>query len=735
MTAAAVTLTDNALGTVSLLGNLGDAGLASLLTIQGPGTLALTPTSGVNTFAGGTTINMTGGGASFGTVVVNAGSNVVNNSSLGSGTLTFGAIGGVLQATGSALTFNNFLALTAATTVAFTGQNLTFSPSLAAPVTLAAGTYTLLPTNTTTFTGVFNPTGAVTLLLSGVPLVSGSTTISPSASGNFVLTGPTSTAQNLTLTISGGNLTLNTLGTLFTSGTSAVTVNQGGGLTVDNTATNVIATTAGTILSSRLAASTTLVSNGGTFTFDGSNAGNSTTVQDLASATFSSGQSTVILTKGTGGSTLLAVTGAYTRAVGATVLFQAGPTGNQTFDTSTEQITFGSGFTATSGIVVGAFVNDASTLTGGVTSTFKMANASGTNVVAQTTYAALSTTGGNLATDNVLVTSSTALNGVTGADIINSLLIVGDGISISGNALTVNNGVASTLGTATFVSGNSLAATTPLLSNANAQLVYTNSGDTLTLNAPIYTTGGLTIAGAGTLVLPNANVSTGVASVAIGGTNTGYANNSTVAITFSAPGAGGTTALGFASTNGTGNIASVTITNPGSGYVTAPTVTVAGNATLTATINTDTTSYTGGTFVNGGQAASSGTLSLGGNNGIPGTSGTLTLNNGTLTSSAAILISNAVTLNGNVANLTFAGSGSFTFNGGVTTATASAVTLTTSAATTINGVIGGAVATTLIKQGSATLTLAGANTYTGNTFIGNGIVVAQNSTPWAPPAT
>ena len=41
-----------------------------------------------------------------------------------------------------------------------------------------------------------------------------------------------------------------------------------------------------------------------------------------------------------------------------------------------------------------------------MTSSFKLASVSGTNVVAQTSYQTLSTTGGNATTDNVLVTAS-----------------------------------------------------------------------------------------------------------------------------------------------------------------------------------------------------------------------------------------------------------------------------------------------------------------------------------------
>ena len=257
----------------------------------------------------------------------------------------------------------------------------------------------------------------------------------------------------------------------------------------------------------------------------------------------------------------------------------------------------------------------------------------------------------------------------------------------------------------------------------------TRRGDTLTLNAPIYTTGGLTISGGGTLSLPNANVTTGVTSASGIVAGTTFGNTVKVPITFSAPGGGGTTAQGFATSNAGGGIASITITNPGSGYVTAPTISFGGSGTgasATAVIGNDAASYTGGTFFNGGLNTNSGTLSLGGNNSIPGTSGTLTVNNGTLSTSAALLIPNAVTLSGNIVDLTLSGTGSFTFNGTVTGAAGTVATLTTNATTTINGAVTGG-GTTLIKQGTGTLALSGTNTYTGNTIIVAGIVIAQNT--------
>ncbi len=912
---ATTTLTDNNLGTVTFSASIGEAGGARALTINGPGAVSLTPTSGTNTYSGGTTINMTGGGASFGTVIVNAGStasatssNPLYSSSLGSGTLTLTS--GVLDATGSTtLTYNNVVSIGAGPVV-LAGAATTFNGTVG-----LTATATLLAANTTIVNGIV--TGAFGLTLSGVPVVSGANTFSPtgsvaltaantftgvttvsggtlSVSGNGTLPSAPSTttssnaAQTLAFggTVTGGTFTLtfngqttstinysttaatlqsniltaltalsnvgtnnvtvnatsatsvlitfqNVLGdapqslmtasaagltgtgptTTFTStttGVAPITVNAGGTLTLDNSGTNVLNrlnttgivtevaitnassqagyTVAPTVTFSAPASGTTatgtavmangvitavtitnagsgytsaptitftgggattaatatafltsnLVLNGGTFNFNGTNVANTTTTQAIGTVTLGGGNSMIVSTTGSGGASTL-LFGGYTRGVGTTVTFQAGATGNQTFNNSSNIISFASNYTSTNGVVQGAYVNDASTISAPgvnsgnpITSTFKYATNSGTNVVAQTTYVALSTTGGNLSTDNVLAISSTTL---TAADTFNSLLLVGSGINITGGALTVSR-VASSGGSNSFGTSSTdnsvplLAA--PIINGVQAtteEVVLVNSG-TLALNAPFYGTGGLTISGAGTLSLPNANVTTGVTGASLTGGGAGYTLAPTV--TFSAPGGSGTTAQGYAVLT-SGAVSSIVITNPGSGYVTAPTVTFTGGgftttAAATATIGTNTASYTGGTVFDGGQAANSGTLTLGVNNAIPGTSGTLTLNNGTLSTSAALLIPNAVTLTSNVGYVTFGGSGSYTFNGAVTGVATSVVTLTTNATTTINGIVGGAVAATLIKQGASTLALSGANTFTGTVIIGAGIVITQSAT-------
>ena len=197
-------------------------------------------------------------------------------------------------------------------------------------------------------------------------------------------------------------------------------------------------------------------------------------------------------------------------------------------------------------------------------------------------------------------------------------------------------------------------------------IVNTNAGSTLTISGLITGTGGLTISGGGSLVLPNANTAGALTGITITNPGSGYTNGTVSAVITGGGGSGATATVTIAG----GSVTSFSITAGGVGYTSAPTITFSSgpgsNAILTGVISSTSVGYTGGTVFNGGSAANSGTLSLGGNNSIPGSSGTLVLNNGTVTSGAALLIPNAVTLTSGVGYVTFAGAGSFTFSGAVT---------------------------------------------------------------------
>ena len=307
---AALTLVDNIVGATAgaanttISGNIVDVGAAKALTFEGPGTLALT---GTNTFAAGFTLgSLTAGnnGAAIGTVNINS------SSSLGSGTLTLTS--GVINATAGStagLTFGNLVSIGAGP-LAFTGgtsnlNNLTFNNPLPTAIVLTA-TPSILVTNTTTFAGIVS--GAFGLTLSGVPLVSGTVTIAPIATGNLVLTAP-NTFNTGAVTVSGGTLTVNGAGVLGTS--TAVTINQGGTLTLDNAASfnNV----------NRLATTAALTLNGGSLNFLGSSISGLAAAQTLFSVALASGNSTISSTQRSGTAALTITT--LTRSLGATVNF------------------------------------------------------------------------------------------------------------------------------------------------------------------------------------------------------------------------------------------------------------------------------------------------------------------------------------------------------------------------------------------------------------------------------
>ena len=176
---------------------------------------------------------------------------------------------------------------------------------------------------------------------------------------------------------------------------------------------------------------------------------------------------------------------------------------------STANIIFANGSSSlTHGIIQGGTVTDATSFASN-TSGFNLATYGANGVAALTTYQTLSTTGGNTASDNVLVTSSTAL---TSSDTVNAVLFVGDGINISGGSgisLTVGSGmVASTGGTST---GDIISV--PSLVMSVEGVVVTNNGSPPPSSSSITGSNGLTVAGGGTTALSGTNAYTGTTTL------------------------------------------------------------------------------------------------------------------------------------------------------------------------------------------------------------------------------
>ena len=314
------------------------------------------------------------------------------------------------------------------------------------------------------------------------------------STGNLVLTSADSSTS--TIVINGGTLTLAGRQCTPATSLSGITVNAGGTLTLDNTGTNI------TI---RLADNAPVTLGGGTLNFLGNKATNST--EAIGAITAARGNSVINSVSGTGASATLTAQ-SLTRTAGATISFQAGSGQSLgSAGTTANQITFSSLPSLSNGIITGATVTDATSFAGNTTG-FNLATYGPNGVAALTSYTTLPPSGSS-ATTNYLVTSSTAL---TASESVNALLIVGDGITISGatgTTLTLSSGMlAGTGGTST---GNTVSVPTLALSSQEGVFITNNGAQTI--SSTLTGTAGVTFAGGGTSIVLGTNTYTGTTTL------------------------------------------------------------------------------------------------------------------------------------------------------------------------------------------------------------------------------
>ena len=340
--------------------------------------------------------------------------------------------------------------------------------------------------------------------------------------------------------------------------------------------------------------------------------------------------------------------------------------------------------------------------------------------------------------------------------------------------------------TSSSSSGTTNTVSVPTLAFGTAEgLIYTNTG-TDTISSVITGSGGLTIGGTGNVILPTANNYTGgqdsVDSLQIeaqgggspaqsSGTFTLTFNGQTTAAITDNPSNGAIqTALQALPAIGAGNVVVNVSGQTGSQAFTIqfvgllagavePPITVASN-TLSNGISpilivlqetnsgSAGNSFNGGTTVSGGVFSSAGTLTLSTNNAVIGG---LVLTNGTLQATSAVVLpstvgfgpaGNVIYPDGGSSTVTLGGStsadgGAIVVTGGATLyGTSATINVTNQQEVTIPGTISSSLpignfagsTTALVKTGSGTLTLGGANTYTGITDVVGGIINAQNNT-------
>lgn len=332
----------------------------------------------------------------------------------------------------------------------------------------------------------------------------------------------------------------------------------------------------------------------------------------------------------------------------------------------------------------------------------------------------------------------------------------GNNAIFGGTGETVDVNAAISVGNITFNSGGYIIADstndgTLTLAGTPSVITVTNGSDTATINEILDGTGGLTKAGAGTLVLGGVNTFTGGLTISAGtvsvAANTGLGANTnpvtldggstlrftnTTALTNTHPitiGAGGGI-FDIAGTAVTGQNSRV-IFNTANTLLGSGPLTVIGDGALDSaggsgvlvvnqshTYNGTITLQSGGMleYANANSIAAGGSVVLGNNGGLSVVTGITMARNITVNGTGSVISFN----NGNAGVI----SGAITLNSDVTVGLRDWYNLATVRSGTISGVISGTGGLT-VNSGSGTggtLTLTNANTYTGTTTITSSVL-------------
>ncbi|HEU5280609.1 MAG TPA: autotransporter-associated beta strand repeat-containing protein, partial [Gammaproteobacteria bacterium] len=718
---AAITMTANdstAGSTSSRAAGTGDIVMGAGTSINS-GTAALsltidpsTATSGSNTYSPGnmTLINLTGGAISLtGTSAsssVTATGNIATSTSLtinmgGGSNFNTGVISGagsIIKQGSSTLDISGANTYSGGTTING-GIVLLGSATGLGSGTLTLGSNTLRPTTTATIANAISCTGCtLSALFSGF-------TLSGLISGtSMTVTGGSSATINITNTgntYNGGtNMNLGTINNTlaFAGGTAA----GSGAITL--TSGTLAATSGGVTIGNAITASGGSIGGSNDFTLSGVVSGSGTLNKTGSNTITLSGNSNAYtgIIAINAGTISAAHANALGTSAGSTQIFSGA-----TLDINNVSITTGEPLQFASNPII--------------TGTGTASLSSNINLIIGGSGLSIGGTG-TLTLSGVL--SGSAGFGFTkigaGTLILSNTNTYQGSTNINAGSVSVsadgNLGTAPGSPTANIIfNGGSLITTADMTLDVNRSISMTGTGSfapatstTLTIPGVISGTGVLTMLGAGTLSLTGANTFSGGLTISSGtlsaGTNTalgsGVTNLSGTLVTST----GGLTLANDIYFGGGGTIGGSNDFTL-SGNISSGDVTKSGSNTVT--LSNSGNSYDGNTFINAGTLSVASDGALGTNFGV----GNMTLNGGTLRATGSFTLNSARGISLNSGSSSISVDPTFTL--------------------TYGGVIAGAG--DFVKAGTGTLSLGGANTYTGATTLSGGTLsfTANQSLPGA----
>ncbi|MEI7515823.1 MAG: autotransporter-associated beta strand repeat-containing protein, partial [Betaproteobacteria bacterium] len=749
---------------VSNVGSITGSGFGLTLGGDAGGTLSsvLATSAGTLTKEGTGTWTLTGANSFTGAATVSAGTLKVTHAT-GLGTTA----SGTTVASGATLDIS---AVIGAENVTIQGGTLSSSAngSLAGTVTMTAASNVSSPiiNNTLTLSGVVSGAFALTKEGAGDVALSASNTYSGGTiiNGGTLIIASDSSLGSQPGVATAGSITLNG-GTLYSKNNVTLNSNRGiflgangGGLSVAGSKTFVVGGVidgSGTL--SVAGGTTGIVQLSGLNTYTGS------TTIELVSLSVSSDSNLGAIPAASTASSITLIGGAFLQA---TAGFTLNVNRGITLHSTGGQIAASSGTFSVAGVVAGA---GSLTTYGNLSLSGINTYSGGTSVRWGTLQTGATAALGTGATTIGVNSGSTASLDLNGQTIANALKLYGSGNGAAGALINSSATSATYAGLITLGSASSIVGGTGSIAVTNADSI-TGSGFGLTLggavggslSSPLATGAGtLTKEGVGTWTLAGANTYTGATTISggtlqIGGTaghlgsGTSYAGAISVAsggvLQFSSPVAqtlsGVISGLGSVALSGS----AATLTLSGSNSFTGGTavgagtlalgannvfadaggVTVSGTGTLSLGAFSDTvanvslqgtgaiTSSTGVLTSTGAYDLQAGSVSaiLAGSTGVnKTTAGTVTLSGVNTYTGTTVISGGMLQISGSL------GSGSYADN--ITLASSAVLQYSSGAAQRLSGIISG-LGTLLKDSNASTLTLTGANSYTGGTTVSAG---------------